>query len=62
MPLLGSIRRTGLKCDMIDSGTTIDRVQADIALRLKLSRDGIRTSSGGTLGQSSYAIWPSSAR
>ena len=38
---------------MIDSGTTIVRVQADIALRLKFSRDGSSTSSGGTLGQSS---------
>ena len=53
IPRSGSIRRTGLKCDMIESGTTIVRVQADIALRLKLSREGMRTSSGGTLGHSS---------
>ena len=38
---------------MIESGTTIVRVHADIALRLKFSRDGISTSSGGTLGHSS---------
>ena len=42
-----------MKDDMIDSGTTIVRVQADIALRLNRHRDGIRTSSGGTLGHSS---------
>jgi hypothetical protein len=38
---------------MIDRGTTIVRVQADMALRLNPHRDGTRTSSGGTLGQSS---------
>jgi hypothetical protein len=38
---------------MTESGTTIVRVHADIALRLKFSRDGISTSSGGTLGHSS---------
>src|SRR5271165_7682464 len=50
MPRAGSIARTGLKCDMMDHGTTIVRVHADIALKLKFRRDGIRTISGGTLG------------
>ena len=36
MPRSAGSDRTGLKYDMIDSGTTIVRVQADIALRLKL--------------------------
>ena len=48
-----SSRRTGLKYDMIESGTTIVRVHADIALKLNPNRDGIKTSSGGTHGQSS---------
>ena len=38
---------------MIASGTTIVRVHADIAFKLKPSREGISTSSGGTHGHSS---------
>ena len=38
---------------MMASGTTIVRVHDDIAARLKLNHDGIKTSSGGTLGQCS---------
>ena len=53
MPSSAGSDRTGLKYAMIDSGTTIVRVQADIALKLKPNRDGIRTSSGGTHGHSS---------
>ena len=53
MPRSGPSARTGLKYDMIDSGTTIVRVHADIALRLKFHRAGIETSSGGTQGHSS---------
>ena len=40
IPRSGPRARTGLKNDMIDSGTTIVRVQADIALKLKFNRDG----------------------
>src|SRR5271166_4475538 len=40
IPRSGCITRTGLKCDMIESGTTMVRVHADIALKLKFSRGG----------------------
>ncbi len=53
MPCSGARDRTGLKYDMIDRGTTIVRVQADIALRLNRHCGGISTSSGGTHGHSS---------
>jgi hypothetical protein len=46
----GGVLRTGLNRDMIDSGTTIVRVQADIALRLNPSHEGSSVISGGTLG------------
>src|SRR3954471_22623964 len=53
IPCSGASRRTGLYADMIESGTTIVRVQDDIALKLNPSREGMSTISGGTQGHSS---------
>ncbi len=51
IPLFGGKCRTGLHAEKMLSGTTMVRVQLDMAYRLKYSQRGSSTISGGTEAQ-----------